>query len=72
MITFAMSYWYELLYYKEIPSIYWMTLVSSTFLQVISTCTTIKFRMGSKFSQIRLQTVELAAIERLEKNNIYL
>ena len=27
MITFAMFYWYQLLYYKEIPSIYWMTLV---------------------------------------------
>ena len=27
MITFAMFYRYELLYYKKIPSIYWMTLV---------------------------------------------
>ena len=24
MITFAMFYWYEFLYYKEIPSFYWM------------------------------------------------
>ena len=27
MIKFATFYLYELLYYKEIPSIYWMTLV---------------------------------------------
>ena len=27
MITNAMIYWYELLYYKEILSIYWMTLL---------------------------------------------
>ena len=25
-----MFYWYQLLYYKEIPSIYWMTLVLPT------------------------------------------
>ena len=39
---------------------------SSTFLQV--TRTTIKYWMGLKFYQIRLQTVELAAIECLEKS----
>ena len=39
---------------------------SSLFLQV--TRTTIKSRMGSKFSRIRLGTYELAALERLEKS----
>ena len=39
---------------------------SSSFLQV--TRTTIKSRMGSKFGQIRPWTVELAALERLEKS----
>ena len=38
---------------------------SSSFLQV--TRTTIKSPMGSKFCQIRPWTVELAALERLEK-----
>ena len=27
MVTFVMFKWYELLHYKEIPTIYWMTLV---------------------------------------------
>ena len=39
---------------------------SSSFLQV--TRTTIKSRMGLKFGQIRHWTVELAALERLEKS----
>ena len=39
---------------------------SSSFLQV--TRTTVKSRMGSKFGQIRPWTVELAALERLEKS----
>ena len=39
---------------------------SSLFLQV--TRTTIKSRMGSKFSRIRLGTYELAALEHLEKS----
>ena len=39
---------------------------SSLFLQV--TRTLIKSRMGSKFGQIKPWTVELAAIERLEKS----
>ena len=39
---------------------------SSSFLQV--TRTTIKSRMGSKFGQIRFWTVQLAALERLEKS----
>ena len=39
---------------------------SSLFLQV--TRTTIKSRMSSKFDQIRPWTVELAALERLEKS----
>ena len=39
---------------------------SSLFLQV--TRTTIKSRMGSKFSKIGLRTYELAALERLEKS----
>ena len=39
---------------------------SSLFLQVLST--TIKSRMGSKFSGIGSGTYELAALERLEKS----
>ena len=39
---------------------------SSLFLQV--TITTIKCQIGSKFSKIQLGTVELAAIDRLEKS----
>ena len=39
---------------------------SSSFLQV--TRTTITSRMSSDFSQIRLRTAELAALERLEKS----
>ena len=39
---------------------------SSLVLQV--TRTTIKSRMGSKFSKIGLRTYELAALERLEKS----
>ena len=39
---------------------------SSFFLQVRRT--TIKSRMGSKFSRIRPGTYELAALERLEKS----
>ena len=39
---------------------------SSTYLQV--TRTTIKSRMGSKFSKIRPGSVELAALEHLEKS----
>ena len=39
---------------------------SFLFLQV--TRTNIKSRLGSKFSQIRCWTVELAALERLEKS----
>ena len=38
---------------------------SSSFLKV--TRTTIKSRKNSKFGQIELRTVELAALERLEK-----
>ena len=43
MITFAMFYWYELLYYKEILSIYWMTLVgpdvgTTKFVEMIMLC----------------------------------
>ena len=32
MVIFVMLKWYKLLYYKEILSIYWMTLVALTFL----------------------------------------
>ena len=39
---------------------------STSFLQV--TRTTIKSQIGSKFGQIRPWTVELAALERLEKS----
>ena len=39
---------------------------SSSFLKVIST--TIKSRMGSKFSKIQPGTAEFAAFERLEKS----
>ena len=39
MITFAMFYWYESLYYKEIPSIYWMTLAHYFYLQTNSNWT---------------------------------
>ena len=39
---------------------------SSSFLQV--TRTNIKYQVGSKFGQIRPWTVELAALERLEKS----
>ena len=29
MVTFVMFKWYKLLHYKEIPPIYWMTLVKT-------------------------------------------
>ena len=41
-------------------------LESSSFLQI--TRTSIKSRMGLKFGEIRPQTAELAALERLEKS----
>ena len=50
-----------------------MTTLAPLFLNVPSlslqvTSSTIKSWMGSKFGQIRSRTVELAAIERLEKS----